>query len=87
MYIQTNTVNSINIYYTALLYEQSLLKFNLSSLKPRHITGGSGRGGARRNGGAGRGWAVRNADGSVRPGDNRPSYSPDDRKKPCWSCL
>ena len=26
-------------------------------------------------------------EGSVRPGDNRPPYHPDDRRKPSWTCL
>ena len=60
---------------------------NLSNPKPGHSTGGSGRGGARRDGGAGRGRAGRDADGSVRLGYNRPSYPPDDRRKPSWACL
>ena len=46
---------------------------NLTSSKPGHTTGGSGRGGARWGAGAGRGGAGRDADGSVRPGDSRPS--------------
>ena len=31
--------------------------------------------------------ARRDADGTVRPEDNRPSYSPDDRKIFSWACL
>ena len=46
--------------------------------------GRCGAGSAWRGGGAGRGRAGRNADASVRPSDNRPPYSPDDRKNP-WA--
>ena len=42
-------------------------------IQPGRTTGGSGRCGACRSGGAGRGWVGRDADGSVRPGNNRPS--------------
>ena len=49
---------------------------NLSSPKPGHTTGGSGRGGARRGGGAGRGRAAQDADGTARPGDNCPVQPP-----------
>ena len=45
---------------------------HLSSPKPGHTTGGSGRG-ARRDGGAGSGR-------TVRPGDKRPSYPPKHRR-------
>ena len=37
-------------------------------------TGESARGGARRDGGAGPGRAAQDAHGTVRPGENRPSY-------------
>ena len=46
----------LNIFSEARTKE-ILCKPNLSSLKPGHTTGGSGRGGARRDGGAGRGGA------------------------------
>ena len=59
----------------------------LLNSKPGHTTGESGRGGARWDGGAGRGRAGRDDDGSVCPGNNRPSYSPDDRIQPSWACL
>ena len=52
----------------------------LSSPKPGHTTGGSGRRSARRGGGAGR-----DADGSVRPEDNRLSYLPDHRRRLSWT--
>ena len=55
---------------------------DLSNPKPGHTTGGSGRGGARRRGsGAGRGRVGRDADGSIRPGDDRPSCLPGYRKQ------
>ena len=53
----------------------------LSSPKPGHTTGGSGRGGARRDGGAGRERSGWDADESVRPEYNRPSYPSDDRRE------
>ena len=65
----------------------AMLFTHVSNPKPGHTTGRSGRGGARREGGAGRGWAGWDADGSVCPGDNRPSYLPDDRKKLSSACL
>ena len=49
---------------------------NLSNPKPRHTTGGSGRGGAQRGGGAVRGRVAQEADGTVRPEDKRPSCPP-----------
>ena len=48
----------------------------MSNQKPGHTTGGSVRRGARRSGGTGRDWTQHDADGSVRPGDKRPSYLP-----------
>ena len=54
---------------------------NISNPKPRHTTGGSGWGGARRGSGAGRGgagWGSRH--GTVRPEYNRP-YCPQASKK------
>ena len=74
------------IFSEARRYE-ILFKPYLSSPKPGHTTGGSGRGGARRDGGVGRRRARQDADGTVRPRDNRPSYPPDDRGKPPWACL
>ena len=55
---------------------------HLSSPKPGHTTGGSGRG-ARRGGGVG--WAGRDADRTVRPGDRRPSYPPRHRRHVSWT--
>ena len=49
---------------------------HLSTPKPGHTMGGSGRGGAWRGSGAGRSRAGRDADGSARPGDICPSYLP-----------
>ena len=60
---------------------------NLSNPKPTNITGSSIQGGARRDGEARREQAGRNADGSVRLGDNRLSYSSGARKIPLWVCL
>ena len=54
--------------------------------KTRTCHEGSGRGGARRSGGAGRGRVGRDADGSVRPGDNRPSCPPGHRRQ-CFERL
>ena len=49
--------------------------------KPEHTTGGSVRGGARRGGGArGSSRSKRDADRTVRPGDNHPSYPPRHRR-------
>ena len=58
---------------------------NLTIPKPGYNTGGSVWGGARRDGGAGRGRAAENADGTVRPGENRPSYTPDDGRITSWA--
>ena len=56
---------------------------NLSNPKPEHITGESGRGGARREGGAGRGRAAPDADGTAcrRPHSGPVRYGPN------FSCL
>ena len=59
----------------------------LSSPKHGHTKGGSRRDGARRGGGAGRGRAGRDADGFVRPENDRPFYHPDIRRKPSRTCL
>ena len=50
--------------------------YNLSSPKPEHTTGGSGRRGAWRGGGARRGRAEHDADGPGGPEANRPSSLP-----------
>ena len=47
---------------------------NRSNQKPGHTTGRSGRGGARRGGEGERGRVGRDAVGSIRPGDNPPSF-------------
>ena len=52
------------------------LKLHLSNPKLGHTTGGSGCGAVRQGGGAERGRAGQDADGMVRPGDNRPSLLP-----------
>ena len=52
---------------------------HLSSPKPGHTTGGSGRRGARQGGGARRGRAAQDADGSGGPEANRPSSPPEYR--------
>ena len=48
---------------------------------PRAIRGGAA------HGGAARGRAGWDADGSVRPENNRTSYPPDNRREPSWACL
>ena len=48
--------------------------------KARTYHGQVGTGDARRDGEARRGRAAQDADGSVRQGDNHPSYPPDNRK-------
>ena len=53
----------------------------LSNPKAENTTGGSGRGGARREGRAGRGGAGRDAGWSVRPGYNGPSCPPGHRRQ------
>ena len=55
--------------------------------KPPHTTGSLIRGGARREGGSGLRRAAQDADGMVRPGDNRPLFPPDDARITFWSCL
>ena len=60
---------------------------NLSNPKPGHTTGGLIRGGARREGGSGRRRAAQDADGTIHPGDNRPSYPSDDARITFWACL
>ena len=57
-----------------------LIKFDLSSRKPGHTTGGSGRRSAQRTVGGGRSWAKQVADISVGPEGNRPSSLPGYRK-------
>ena len=57
-------------------YKRSECIFDLSNPKPRLTTGGSGRGGARWGGEAQRGRPERDADGSVRPRNNRPLCPP-----------
>ena len=51
-----------------------------------HVRAGQAGRRTEQQGGAG-GWAERDADGSVRPENNRPSYSPGHRRKPSWTCL
>ena len=62
------------------------VSWDLSNPKPGHTTDGTGQGGAWRDGGAGRGGAGWNADGPVRPGDDRPSHPPDYCRKLPWAC-
>ena len=57
---------------------------NLSNPLPGLTTGGSRRSGTRRDGEARRRLAGRDANDPVRPGGNRPSYFPDDRRKLSW---
>ena len=59
--------------------------FYLLNPKPRHSTGGSGRGGARRGSGAGRSRAGRDAYGSARQGDNCPSCLRRHRRHLSWT--
>ena len=65
----------------------TLCVIHLSNPKHGHTTGGSGPGGAWWGGAARRGWAGQDADGSVRPGDNRPSYPPRHRTNLFWTSL
>ena len=53
---------------------------HLSNPKPRHTTGRSGRGVARRGGEGERGWVERDAVGSIRLGNNPPSCAPATRR-------
>ena len=59
----------------------------LSSPKPEYTTGGSGQGGARRGGGTERGRAGQDSYGSVRPGNNCLSCSPELQEISCFECL
>ena len=58
-----------------------------SKTRTYHGRVGTGRSTAGRRTTAGRGRAGRDADGSVRQGNNRPSYPPDDRRQPSWAFL
>ena len=70
-----------------LFHARHVRKHDLSSAKPGHITGRSRWGGARRDGEAGREQTGRVGDGSGRPGDNCPSYLPDDRRQRSRECF
>ena len=65
--------------------QHPIVRLDLSNPKPGHTAGWSGWGGARWDGGAGRERAGGDTDGSVRPGNIRPSYPPDDRRQPSWA--
>ena len=55
----------------SLVLKSGISFCSLSVPKTRHTTGEMGRSGARRSGGTRQGRAERNADGSIRPEDNR----------------
>ena len=63
------------------------IRIYLSIPQPEHTPGGSVRGGARRDSGAGRARVAQEADnGTVRPGDNKHYYSPDDGRMTSRVC-
>ena len=60
---------------------------DLSTPKPGHATGRSGRDGTRQGGGAGRVGAGRDTGGFVRRGDIGPSCPPDNRRHMSWKTF
>ena len=89
--------------HTEMAIFPDMLCTNLLNSKPGHTTGGTGRGGAQRRaaraggGGARRGaarWSgmaaggcAQDGGGTMRPGENRPSYPPRHRRHPPWTNL
>ena len=74
---ETLSAYHIQFFFTAIFAYGPPAFENLSNPKPGHTTGRSVWGGARREGGSERRRAAQDADRTVRPGDDRPSYMQD----------